>query len=443
MQGIPDAIDTDRTPPLTIPLGHFVVATLLLLVGGVLGVVATRYAGAVNTVGMVHLLAAGWIGITIMGAMTQFVPVWSGRAIHSRRLAVWELWFVALGQLTFSVGLTVAEPWIIVAGTSSMFVGFWLFVWNIGRTLPAWGDQDVTERHFSFALGSLSVGTILGLMLALDFQFGYLVEVGLTRTHLMLSHLTLTVFGFVTSTVLGALYQLGPMFTQSETTPTDAFLEEVERWTFPVGVVILALGRLSNLEPLAMGGVAWILIGTGAFAVYFARRLVYARVSWGPMLKRYAVVAVSLGAWTLLSVWPWLSKPISPLTKFGAPVSSHVLFVGVFGFVIVGTVYHVVPFIVWLDRYADRLGFEKIPSIDDLYVDWVETVEFFFLTVGYVLMVLGSLFELPGSVFAIGGAMMALGIVAFGANMGYVVYRHHRGVFADIATTLTTDPAKN
>ncbi|MFB6070207.1 MAG: hypothetical protein ABEJ76_04225 [Halanaeroarchaeum sp.] len=442
MHAVPDAIDTDRTPPSTIPLGHFATATLLLLIGGALGVLATRSATAVDTVGMVHLLAAGWLGITIMGAMTQFVPVWSGRSLHSRRLAVVELWLVAGGQLAFSVGLTVNLPGVIVLGTSLMFVGFWTFIWNVGRTLPPWSEQDVTERHFAYALGSLAVGTVLGLTLALDAAFGFLHQFGVVRGYLTLSHLTLTVFGFVTSTVMGALYQLAPMFTQSTETPTDAFLEDVERFTFPVGVAVLALGRYLANEAIAAAGVLWLVIGTGSFALYFLRRLFYARVEWGPMLRRYAIVAVSILAWTLLSIGPWLSNPISPATKFGAPVSSHLLFVGVFGYVVVGTLYHVVPFTVWLERYADRLGFEPVPAIDDLYVDWLARAEFVLLTVGYVLLLAGSIASLPASVFAIGGLAMGVGLLAFAVNMASVLWRHHRGVLVDLARTLTTVPTR-
>jgi len=45
------------------------------------------------------------------------------------------------------------------------------------------------------------------------------------------------------------------------------------------------------------------------------------------------------------------------------------------GFVVVGSLYHVVPFIVWLDRYADRVGLERVPAIDDLYDARVATVD--------------------------------------------------------------------
>lgn len=39
----------------------------------------------------VDLLFVGCICVKIMGAMTQFIPVWSGVELHSRRFAVREL----------------------------------------------------------------------------------------------------------------------------------------------------------------------------------------------------------------------------------------------------------------------------------------------------------------------------------------------------------------
>lgn len=39
-----------------------------------------------------------------------------------------------------------------VAG-AAMLVGFWIFVYNIGRTLASLSEYDVTERRFALALG--------------------------------------------------------------------------------------------------------------------------------------------------------------------------------------------------------------------------------------------------------------------------------------------------
>jgi len=58
------------------------------------------------------------------------------------------------------------------------------------------------------------------------------------------AHATLAVFGAVLTTVYGALYQLGTMFTQTELHGIDHHLRTVEEITHPTGVVVLAVGRL-------------------------------------------------------------------------------------------------------------------------------------------------------------------------------------------------------
>src|SRR6056297_3587132 len=106
MSAVPGNVDTDQQPPMTVPLRHFVIALAFLLAGTGLGVGAAlgRVSGLAS-LAHVHLLLAGWVCVTIMGAMTQFVPVWSGVKLHSRRLAVAQLWLVVVGLTGFATGL--------------------------------------------------------------------------------------------------------------------------------------------------------------------------------------------------------------------------------------------------------------------------------------------------------------------------------------------------
>jgi len=142
---------------MTVPLRHFVVGLAFLVAG--IGVGIGLHLNAVPGLGRLahlHLLLAGWICITIMGAMTQFVPVWSGATLHSRRLANVQLGLVVAGLTGFVVAfLRVETAWLIPFATL-MLVGFWAFAYNIIRTLATVGEYDVTERHFLGALASSS-----------------------------------------------------------------------------------------------------------------------------------------------------------------------------------------------------------------------------------------------------------------------------------------------
>jgi len=133
--------------PMAIPLRHFVLA-LGFLVVGVGGSTVMTVATLPGLAGLahLHLLLVGWIAVTIMGAMTQFVPVWSGVTIHSRRLAVAQLWLVTAGLTGFAAALLVgALEWLPVGG-ALMLAGIWVFVYNVGRTLTRARPFDFTER---------------------------------------------------------------------------------------------------------------------------------------------------------------------------------------------------------------------------------------------------------------------------------------------------------
>ncbi|MFB6121000.1 MAG: hypothetical protein ABEJ68_07800 [Halobacteriaceae archaeon] len=423
MSAIPGDVDADRQPPMAVPLRHFVVALAFLLAGGASGVLAA--AGALpgrGALAHVHLLLAGWVCITIMGAMTQFVPVWSGVELHSKRLARAQLVLVAGGLAAFVAALLAnATAWFPAAGFV-VLVGFWTFVYNVGRTLAPARPWDVTERHFALALAFFIVVTALGLLLAAGLARPSLsFPAGVTQVDLRAAHATLAVFGAVLTTVLGALYQLATMFTQSDLDRWDRPFALVEQVGYPVGVVAFAGGRLLDAPTLARFGGVLVAAGLAAFAVVLARRLLDARVDWTPMLTRYGVAALATAAWAPLAARAWLADPFGPL--FGPPAGVHLLFLGVVGMVVLGTLYHVVPFVVWVHRYSDRLGLEPVPMIDDLYDSRVAAVDAL-LTVGGGLFLVAGQWRGVTTLVQAGGVLATLGFVAFAANLAFVVHAH-------------------
>ena len=423
MRAVPTEVETDRQPPMALPLGHFLVGLALLVAGALAGVLDVL--GVVpGLLGLAHahLLVAGWVCVTIMGAMTQFVPVWSNVTLHSRRLATAQLWLVTAGVGGMAVAFaTGALPWVHALGGLAV-LGFWTFVYGLGRTLLAARPWDVTERHFAIALAFVAVVPALGFALAMDYTVPVFAALPVGRTDVVAAHVTLAIFGVVLTTVVGALYQLATMFTGTELHGVDTTLQRVEEVAYPVGVVALATGRLLESPLLARAGALLVVVALGGFVVVLARRLVETDVEWNPMLARYAVAAVALGAWALAAGRTWLADPLADATLFGP--TPHLLLFGVVGFVVTGTLYHVVPFIVWVHRYSDRLGFEPVPMVDDLYHDRVATADFLATLAGATGLVAADVLELPTTVTAVAGALATLGFVLFATNMALVVREH-------------------
>ena len=425
MSVVPGNIDAGQGPPMTVPLRHFVVA-----VGFLVGATSLAVADAVYTlpglagIAHVHLLLAGWVCITIMGAMTQFVPVWSGVTLHSRRLASAQLWLVTPGLLGMAGSFLVgALGWVHVFGTLAL-AGFWLFAYNLGRTLARVDGLDVTEGHFAFALGCFVAVTALGFLLALSYATPVFAALPVTRAGAVGAHATLAVFGAILTTVFGALYQLATMFTQTDLHGVDHHCRRIESYGYPAGVLALAVGRLVGLGALARVGGALVLLGVAGFSILLARRLIETRVDWTPMLSRYAVVAVAMAGWSLLSAPAWLTDPLALAHRFGGPGTVHLLALGCVGFVVLGTLYHIVPFIVWVHRYSDRLGFEDVPMIDDLYADRLAAADFTLFVAGTTGLVAADLLALPTFVVPLSGALVAAGSVVFAANLLSVLRNH-------------------
>jgi len=424
MSAIPGEVDTDRGPPMTVPLRHFLVGLALLLAGGLAGVLdAVGLLSGFAALAHLHLLVAGWVCVTIMGAMVQFVPVWSNVPLHSRRLATAQLWLVAVGVAGMAASFaTGALGWVHAFGGLAL-AGFWVFAYNTARTLLAARPWDVTERHFAFALACFAVVPAMGFALAMDYSVPFLADSPIARYRLVGAHATLAVFGAVLTTVLGALSQLATMFTQTELDGVDTRIQRFEGVGYPVGVLALATGRLLGSAPLARVGGLFVAVAVGGFAVVLARRLVETAVERTPMLSRYAVAAVTMAVWAILAGRAWLADPLAPSKLLGGG-PPHLLAFGVVGFVVLGTLYHVVPFIVWVHRYSDLLGYEPVPMIDDLYDDRLAAADFACVLAGGAGLVAADALGLPGAVTVVAGALATAGFALFATNVLLVVREH-------------------
>ncbi len=421
MSAVPGSLDTERGPPMAVPLRHFAVAACLLVAGTVLGVAATLGAGV--TLAHVHLLLVGFVCVTIMGAMTQFVPVWSGVSLHSRRLASAQLWLTTVGVVGFAAALLVgALAWAPAFG-AAMLLGFWVFAYNVGRTLLAVESFDATETHFAAALGFFVLATPLGLLLAVGFRTPVFAGLPVTRGAVVSAHVTLAVFGGVLTTVFGALYQLATMFTGTELRGVEHRIRRAERVGYPLAVLLLAAGRLLSKPVLTRLGGVLAVLGALGMGVVVWRRVSEARGERTPMHARYAVLAASLCLWAALALPAWLRTPLAPSVRFGAPGTVHLLGLGVVGFAVLGTLYHIVPFIVWVERYSDRVGLEAVPTVEDLYDDRIAAADFAAFLGGLGGIVAGDLLG-TDLLVAAGGALVALGSVLFAANCWLVVDRH-------------------
>jgi hypothetical protein len=189
-------------------------------------------------------------------------------------------------------------------------------------------------------------------------------------------------------------------------------------------VVLLAAGRLTGAVALGRVGGTLVAVSLLGFSVVLARHLLESRVEWTPMLSRYALVVPAAALWATLTLPVWATDPLSPSALFGAPGTAHLFVLGVVGFVVAGTLYHVVPFIVWVHRYSDLLGYEAVPMVDDLYDGRVATADLILTGAGTWLLVAVDLSSLSPTLAAVGGASVSVGVLLLVSNLLGVVREH-------------------
>jgi hypothetical protein len=175
-----------------------------------------------------------------------------------------------------------------------------------------------------------------------------------------------------------------------------------------------------------------ILLAAGAVGIVVARKLAEMRVPWTPIHTRYAIVAAALPLWAMLTAPAWLRDPTTSKHLIGVQGTTHLFVIGVVGLIVLGTLYHVVPFIVWMNRYSDRLGHGDVPMIDDLYFDRIAALDGTLLVSGTVALVLAEADVVPGVGAIFGGMLISLGVVVFTANMVVVLRFHSPHSFGEL-----------
>jgi hypothetical protein len=427
-------VDTGGGPPVRLPITHVVVGFGFLVVGVVAGVLALvgRLDGLAR-LAPVHLLLVGWVCVTIMGAMEQFVPVWSGVELHSRRLADAALGLVAAGVVGLAWAAVAGRPRLLALGLAAV-VGVWLFVYDLLRTLPV---GDVTERHFAYALCALTVAVGLGGLLAVDVSAGLLSRLGVAHGPLRAIHATLAVVGGIGLTVVGALVQLGPMF--AGTGSLDSFARRccrIEEATLPAGVALLAVGRGTAVHAVAAVGGGLVAVGVLVAGGVLLRTVLSGRTESTPTARRYAVTAAALLLWAVLAGPALVTRPLG--TGIVGPPPAAWLFGVALASVLVGTLYHVVPFLVWDHRYADRLGYEPVPTVDDLYDGRLARVDLFALCLGGGTLVVSATVGVEAGVVA-GAVVASAALVLAALNLALPV---RRLLWDETRTTSDPPPAE-
>ena len=92
---------------------------------------------------------------------------------------------------------------------------------------------------------------------------------------------------------------------------------------------------------------------------------------------------------------------------------------GFIGTIVVGQLYKIVPFLVWLHRFSRFVGLKKVPSASELLPEAPKRVQYFAMHLGLAALVAGVLVD--SSPLRTGGAVLFAGsALLFARNLGVI-----------------------
>ena len=350
MQGL---LSFEQAPPISAPLRFFVTAPVFAILAGLLllwsgpDLFASRWTPA--TLALTHLITAGFMLQAMLGAMLQLLPVMAG-ANMARPLLVASIVHAAItpGTLLLVAAFLTYRPLLFGLAVGFLGVGVTVFIAAAAHALHCVESPSPIIRGLKLALLGLGVTVSLGLLLATSLGW----SLGLPLVQLANIHLS---WGFVAwgCAMLAAVGAVAvPMF---QLTP------DYPGW-FGRGFSFAALGFMCLWTLADLAGWAglstllavMVVLTAATFAVLTLNiqrqsrrpKLDVVQVYWrGAMLSTLAACALWLAARSIPALEDWSGWPF----LFGV-----LLLFGGFMSVIVGMLYKISPFLVWL--HLQNLG---------------------------------------------------------------------------------------
>ncbi|QID17209.1 hypothetical protein G3580_05860 [Nitrogeniibacter mangrovi] len=394
------ALSFEQAPPPSVPLRFFLTAPAFLMLAGVLLMVSGREVFASRwtpaALALTHLLTVGFMLQVMLGALFQIMPVAIGANLP------------ALGRLARAVHVAVTFGAVLLVGG---------FYWGLGGLLVP-GGALILGAVAVFCVVALRAlwhtpvhsGTVVALRWAIAW-LGATVGLGFTMALARSGHADVAVLGWSSVhvavglggwgglLVAGTAYLVVPMFQLTPAYPT---------WFVRGFAPAVALALIAGSALDSAYGWLPLLAVASAFALMTLdrqRRRRRARADTTLRLWRLAmgcVVAGSVaGAIASLRHWPETALMSGGVVLWGAYVS-----------LIVGMLYKIVPFVLWL-HLQPRLA--NVPPmtrmLDDALIRWHWRAHLLALGLLLISPLQSSAGLVAGAVVTISAALLALQLV--------------------------------
>jgi hypothetical protein len=414
--------DSNKTPAPDIVISHFVFGGFVLLLVAVLIII---YPGAFThhyfnpqLLSITHLLVLGWISMVVFGVLYQLIPVILDVALYSEKLA--RVSFVCLAVGSLSLSFSFLNFWTgLPLDISAMLVilAVILMAINIFITASKSPKESIHKNFILTAIVWLLFTVGIGLMLAIN-----LANPFLTSSHLefLKLHAHAGIAGWLIQLVIGVGSRLLPMFMVSH------HLNEKKLW---IAYFLINIGLITGIVSLYMQWTSGITLGVLLVISGMVAFVSFLLEAFRKRVKRHLDIGMkqSVASFTVLLIPAilviLLTTDMDSISAFKLPVSIAYVSAILLGFItslIMGQTYKILPFVVWLKVYRNRVGKTGTPLPKDLYHEKLANIHVWLFTAGFVAILCG-IFTENAICVRVAGVILFVAIVLYNLNIYHIV----------------------
>lgn len=405
---------------------HFFSAILSLLAAVVLMMVS--YQGlfwnhfSPVILAVTHLMVLGWIAFTIFGAMFQLTPVVLQTPLWSEKLGFVQYGFHLIGLVLLIYSFYIfAFNWITVIGGSLLLIAVVLFIINNSMTIYGAKENNITGVFMIAGNIYLFLTVVMGLMLAINQFYNYLPG---NHLKLLTVHAHLGMAGWIGMIICGVSVKLIPMFNLSHGfsfKPTWVVF-----YVLNVGIVGFSLSRFFGFD--STGDYIFIPVIAVAFLIFFYQILMIIK----HRLKKQMDlgIKISLFGYSTLVVATLVGVALLFVANYTiddksidlAVIYGFILIFGFFSQLIMGQLYKIVPFLIWLHYYSKLVGKQKVPLTKDLINKDFSRAQYYLTNSSIFVVLAGFVFQI-GEVLLAGLGLYLAGAILFAMSIAQTYVR--------------------
>lgn len=327
-----------------------------------------------HLIGWVHLYMLGFVMMAIFSAMAQLGPIVVETNHHNVNIFKYLFLFLISGLILMLVGFYIQISFLLYGGIL-VLIAMAIYAIEFLLTLKNAKRSTSITKAMKMSNFFLLLGIITGLVMAAAFSSHLDIN-----PHAILNiHTFGLVVGFVILLIMGISIILLPMFGSSKRISDNEFSNSFI--TISIGVIIMMISpfiftQITQNIAYTITAISIILYFYQLYKMTSSRK----RIEHDIWAKSMYVAFISFFISFLLLI-TYLFTQNETLLRVGM----WIMFIGFFGFVIIGNFYKIIPFLVWFHIYSPLIEERTVPMLHELLPKRLANLQWFYGALGLIV----------------------------------------------------------